>query len=260
MLTEAVEVNEKGVPDPANLPIPGAIDFAATEAPPTEAPPPGSISRGGRLYDSWWTEARLDEPTDDMPVWSRQDMNTRTGADTWRCKECHGWDYRGAEGAYGSGSHFTGFPGVFDAQTKSFDELVAVLAGDVDPEHDFSVMSEAEFTDLVSFLQAGLIDLASLIDAETQGAIDADTRHGEELYASGCAACHGADGSALNFGSEDEPEYVGTLAVDNPWEFIHKVRVGQPGVAMPAAVDAGWSLEDLVDLLSYAQTLPIEAP
>jgi thiosulfate dehydrogenase len=53
---------------------------------------------------------------------------------------------------------------------------------------------------------------------------------------------------------------VGTLAADNPWEFIHKVRVGQPGVAMPAAVDSGWSSQDLVDLLSYAQTLPTEAP
>jgi len=265
LLTEAVEVNEKGVPDPNNLPIPGAIDFAATEsvateAPPIEAPPPGSVSRGGRLYDNWWTEAGLDEPTGDMPMWARQDSNTRTGADTWRCKECHGWDYRGAEGAYDSGSHFTGFPGVFDAQTKPFDELMALLTGDVDPEHDFSVVGESEFTDLVSFLQAGLIDLTPLVDAETKAAVGGDAGHGEELYASSCAACHGADGSALNFGSEDEPEYVGTLAADNPWEFIHKVRVGQPGVAMPAAVDSGWSSQDLVDLLSYAQTLPTEAP
>jgi mono/diheme cytochrome c family protein len=263
LLTKAVEVNEKGVPDPSNLPIPGAIKFGATEPVTetvTEPLPPGSVSRGGRLYDQWWVEAGLDEPTDSMPIWTRQDSNTRTGGDTWRCKECHGWDYKGVEGAYGSGSHLTGFPGVFDAQTKSFDELAAVLMGDVDPEHDFSIMDEAELTDLVSFLQAGLIDVTPLIDAETLGTIGGEAGHGEELYASGCAPCHGADGRNMNFGSEDEPEYVGTLAADNPWELIHKVRFGQPGIAMPAAVDSGWSLQDLVDLLTYAQTLPTEVP
>jgi mono/diheme cytochrome c family protein len=260
LLTQAVEVNEKGVPDPNNLPIPGAIRTGVGGTPPAEAPPPGSVSRGGRLYDNWWTEAKLDEPTDDMPVWARQDSNTRSGADSWRCKECHGWDYLGAEGAYGTGSHFTGFPGVFDAQAKPFDELVAPLTGGVDPEHDFSVLSESDLTDLVSFLRTGLIDVAPLIDAETKAAIGGDGGQGEELYASACAACHGTDGRTLNFGSEDEPEFLGTLAADNPWEFMHKVRFGQPGVAMPAAVDAGWSVQDLVDLLTYAQTLPIEAP
>ena len=36
----------------------------------------------------------------------------RAGADTWRCKECHGWDYAGKDGAYGSGDHRTGIVGV----------------------------------------------------------------------------------------------------------------------------------------------------
>ncbi|MDK1024073.1 MAG: hypothetical protein QGD92_07565 [Gammaproteobacteria bacterium] len=40
-----------------------------------------SITRGGRLYDNW-------------------------------CKECHAWDYRGVEGAYGSGEHYTGIKGI----------------------------------------------------------------------------------------------------------------------------------------------------
>ncbi|NIN67785.1 MAG: hypothetical protein GTO63_24380, partial [Anaerolineae bacterium] len=62
----------------------------------------------------------------------------------------------------------------------------------------------------------------------------------------------------VNFGDEDEPEYVGTIATDNPQEFLHKVRFGQPGInpAMPAAVDLGWSVQDVVDVLAYAQTLP----
>ena len=82
--------------------------------------------------------------------------------------------------------------------------------------------------------------------------------HGEELYASSCAACHGSDGKALNFGDEQEPEYTGTLANDNPWEFLHKVRFGHPGTEMPSAVENGWTTEDAMDVLGYSQTLPTE--
>jgi len=75
-----------------------------------------------------------------------------------------------------------------------------------------------------------------------------------------CTTCHGADGRLLNFGDATEPEYVGTIAGDNTWEFIHKVRLGQPGTPMPAAIDSGWSLEDVIDLLTFAQTLSAGAP
>jgi len=63
------------------------------------------VSRGGQLYDEWWKVTGAEAPTSSHPVWATQSTNTRTGEDTWRCKECHGWDYLGAEGAYGSGSH-----------------------------------------------------------------------------------------------------------------------------------------------------------
>jgi len=87
--------------------------------PPTEVPQPteviisGSASEGGRLYDKWWKEAEIDEPTGDQPQWATQSTNTRSGPDTWRCKECHGWDYKGVDGAYSSGSHRTGIAGIF---------------------------------------------------------------------------------------------------------------------------------------------------
>lgn len=226
---------------------------------PTEAPPPGSVSRGGRLYDNWWSEAGLDTPTGDQPLWASQSTNTRSGADTWRCKECHGWDYKGAEGAYGSGSHFTGYAGVLNAASKSFDELVAILTGKSNADHDFSVMGEASVADLASFLKEGVLDVGPYINAETKAGIGGDAAHGLQLFTSACAACHGSDGLLINFGNADEPEYVGTIAVDNPWEFIHKVRLGQPGSAMPAAIDSGWSLEDVIDVLTFAQTLPLEA-
>jgi thiosulfate dehydrogenase len=76
------------------------------------------------------------------------------------------------------------------------------------------------------------------------------------MYANTCAACHGEDGKALNFGDADEPEYIGTLALDNPWEFVHKAAFGQPGEPMPSAIGLGWSLEQLAGLIAYAQSLP----
>ncbi|MEE8170240.1 MAG: hypothetical protein V3T70_06810 [Phycisphaerae bacterium] len=71
--------------------------------------------RGGLPYDKYWAVTGGAEPTTDHPLWaSRPDTtsNTRTGADTWRCKECHGWDYKGVSGGYASGSHRTGIAGI----------------------------------------------------------------------------------------------------------------------------------------------------
>ncbi len=73
-----------------------------------------------------------------------------------------------------------------------------------------------------------------------------------------CAACHGPDGKQRNFGKPDEPEFVGTVAKENPWEFLHKVRAGHPGSnpPMPAGLEVGWSVQDLLDILAHSQTLP----
>ena len=90
-----------------------------------------SVARGGLLYDMWWTVVPgASEPKSDHPLWSLQTTNKRSGSVSWRCKECHGWDYRGKEGAYGSGSRYTGFMGVWDAaQNKSAEQLATILRG-----------------------------------------------------------------------------------------------------------------------------------
>ncbi|MDO8568928.1 MAG: hypothetical protein Q7R57_09500, partial [Dehalococcoidales bacterium] len=66
-------------------------------------------------------------------------------------------------------------------------------------------------------------------------------------------ACHGADGKLILFDGKDS---LGFLANDNPWEVLHKIRLGQPGAPMPAGVTSGWSVQDAVDVLGYSQTLP----
>jgi thiosulfate dehydrogenase len=224
-----------------------------------QAPSPASIAAGGRLYDKWWKAAPgVKEPAGDQPMWALQATNKRKGDTTWRCKECHGWDYRGKDGAYGSGSRRTGFPGVLAARAKSVDQLKTILKGSADPRHDFSsLMDDTALGHLANFLKHGLVDLTPAIDPKTKRPVKAAETRGKELSAM-CAGCHGDDGKTLNFGTPEKPEYVGTVARENPWEFVHKVRFGQPGAdpPMPTGLEAGWSLQDVLDVLAYSQSLP----
>ena len=212
------------------------------------------LSGGGQLYDKWWAVLGLDAPEDDHPLWSTQTTNERSGADTWRCKECHGWDYMGADGAYGSGSHSTGFPGVLNT---SEDELLAWLDGSQNPDHDFSAfMEEFALNALVTFMADELADITPFVNADKS--VTGDPVNGSDLFEGTCSACHGVDGKKINFADPDDPEYIGTVAAGNPWEFFHKASFGQPDAPMPASVALGWAMEEIADLLAYAQTLPTE--
>jgi thiosulfate dehydrogenase len=205
--------------------------------------------------------AQVAPPTENSPLWANQTTNIRTGSDTWRCKECHGWDYKGKDGAYSSGSHFTGFPGVSGAATtKTTSELKAILKGSANTNHNFSAyLNDNQISALSVFLKEGaVIDETQYIDYITRKPTVANTAKGEQLYGSLCAIWHGADGKIRNFGSVETPEYVGTIAFGNPWEFFHKVRFGNPGTAMPNGIEKQWSIQDMMDILSHSQTLPLK--
>lgn len=228
VLGVALDINDKGVPNPDST----------------------TLSTGGKLYDKWWKVATdATEPTVDNALWSTQDTNTRSGSTSWRCKECHGWDYKGSEGAYSSGSHYTGFAGVYNAISSSVAEVVAVLKGETNADHDFSAeMNDDDLTLLAEFItQGGVIDVSQHINAD-KTVNDGDIVNGMALFDATCAVCHGTDGAALGHA-------IGELSNDNPWETLHKIRFGQPATAMPAAVDNDWSLKDMVDVLAYLQTL-----
>ncbi|MHC4611741.1 MAG: c-type cytochrome, partial [Planctomycetota bacterium] len=210
-------------------------------------------ARGGALYDKWWAVADVDAPTDDHPFWATQDTNTRTGADTWRCKECHGWDYKGVDGAYGSGSHMTGFAGIFGT-TLSAQEVFDKIKDD----HGLGTagLSDADVWDLAKFVLEGQIDTDDILDG---AGFTGSAAAGQPTYDSTCAACHGPDGLTPPPGHPEFDEYPGLLADENPWEVQHKIRFGQPGTAMPAQAGI-LSVEQVGDLGAYLQTLPVGQP
>ncbi len=221
------------------------------------------ISRGGQLYDNWWkTLPDADKPTDDQPLWKTQNNNKRNGYSTYRCKECHGWDYRGKDGAYSKGSHYTGFTGIYEATRKmSIADFEAVLRGETNKDHDFTeYITDEDISDLALFQKHGTIDLMKLVNTDAS-LIGGNAAEGQSFFSQNCMTeCHGPQGTSINFGDEEKPEFIATVAKKNPWEFIHKVRAGQPGTRMSAGIINNWSEDDILNVLAYAQTLPAELP
>ncbi len=218
-----------------------------------QSPVADEITSGALMYDKWYAALSQPAPAGNMPLWSAQTTNTRSGPDTWRCAECHGWDYKGKDGAYGSGSHYTGFPGVFGTTA----DVVIALKGATDPGHDFSAyLDDASLNQLAAFIQNGLIDDSQYIDTVTLKTKGGDTTAGKTLYDGSCASCHGADGAKIIFRTEGINESLGAVANRDPYRFLHRTRFGVAGTEMPIGRDLGWTPKEGVDVLAYVQTLP----
>lgn len=212
---------------------------------------------GGRLYDNWMAELDLPPPDGDQPLWADQTSNTRSGRITWRCKECHGWDYKGAQGAYGPAAlRYTGFPGVNGVVGNSLEQITAWLDGTNNPNHNFlAITNPAAVEDLAAFLLTMQIDTSLVADPQT-GAAYGDEQSGAILYANHCADCHGSTGRSINFEAAGSPVYLGDVALIDPWRTVHKIRFGIPGSGKIAAEEEGWSLREVADVLAFMQSFP----
>lgn len=213
------------------------------------------IAEGGRIYDKWWAEYGLKEPSSTHP--SYPSAGKKKGAATWRCKECHGWDYRGRQGVYGKGSHFTGIGGI-DAYAGRDPAMIVNILKDRIHRYD-EVMLDYGLMRVAMFVSRGQVDISQHLNMKTNK-VKGDIRRGEQIFNKTCKECHGRDGRARNFKDDKNPEYIGTVANKNPWEAIHKLRNGHPGAfvmgePMPN-MNEEISFDDQINLLSYLQTLP----
>jgi tetratricopeptide (TPR) repeat protein/cytochrome c553 len=202
--------------------------------------------RGGRLWDCWWLEAGLSPPKGTPPL-----AETTTGPESFRCVTCHGWNAAALQRSTRT-----------DAQILDRLRLPASRGG-----HDLKALglTEQDLGDLVAFLRGGTTNPALYVT--TDGRFRGDLEQGRSHFERGrnglmqCAACHGPDGTWLNFGSPDEPVGIGTIATETPEAFIHKVRFGQPGSVMPGWLASGGSAQDIADLGAFAQhVLPLARP
>jgi thiosulfate dehydrogenase len=208
------------------------------------------IARGGQLYDDWAKVLGKELPKETHPAYPAS--GKQKGGGTWRCKECHGWDYKGADGAYAKGSHQTGIKGL-RAMVGADPKAILKIMTDNTHRYTEAMISRSEMEKLAVFVSLGQIDMDLHVDRVTRKS-RGDAGRGAPVYQTICAVCHGFEGKNMNFGKPDDPEYVGTVARQNPWEFIHKARFGQPGIPMISLI----TLPDatIADLLALTQTLP----
>lgn len=211
-----------------------------------------TLAAGGRIYDNWWEALDRDPPEGTNPAYPASGQ--QTGEVTWRCKECHGWDYLGAEGIYRQGSHFTGIQGVMGAQGRPVEALLRTLR---DQNHPYTteMITDEEMQRVALFINRGLVDMRSFIDMETRQVNAGDADRGREIFQTTCAACHGFDGRALDWGVGQEHNFVGTEAASLPDEVFNKISNAHPGAAMINM--RAFSVEDRINLMAYIATLPV---
>jgi thiosulfate dehydrogenase len=217
---------------------------------PAEPSEAWTLAKGARLYDNWNSSLDADEPKETHPAWPASNTKKK-GKVTWRCKSCHGWDLAGKDGAYSKGSYKTGILGVRAFADKDPADIHKIM---MDETHGFThdMIPQDDMLRLATFVSKGQIDMSQYIKADK--AVIGNADRGKPIFQNVCAACHGFDGRALNWGDDDDPGYVGTEAQGNPWETLHKIRAGHPGVEMPALI--AFPIQDQVDLLKYTQSLP----
>lgn len=224
-----------------------AVSVGAVATAAFAEPDQGSIARGGKLYDKWYKVVKAEVPAESHPLYpASNEKYANDPKSNWRCKECHGWDGMGADGAYKSGSHATGIKGINGMAGADPAAIVAVLTS---AEHGYGdKLSEENLNDLANFVAYGSVDWSLYINEDKS--MKGDATKGAQVYGTICANCHGADGK-----EPKEMPPLGSL-MGNPWEVMQKVLNGQPAEVMPAlrAIDH----QVAADILAHIATLPQE--
>lgn len=237
----------------------GCSDDKTTTPTTPKAYDDANLSKGGIMYDKFWsTEAGFSQADPNLATFNAK-------ADFFRCKQCHGWDLRGAGGSYINRAARTTRPNVSAlnlyqiAKTKSAQELfdaMKLTANRRDVTHDLAtydpatnstigdqmpnytqILTDAQIWDIVKFLKEGAFDVAQLYDATYTGTYptgtatyanvgrDGNAANGTTYYNANCVGCHGTDGKLVLL----ENQTLGAFTRSKPYEVQHKVKYGQLG-------------------------------
>jgi len=214
------------------------------------------LVHGGKLYDNWL--AFVPAPRRQQLALVRQTHPSypkhgpKKGLTTWRCKECHGWDYRGKKIGDDQGNHTVTIIGIQRLIGADPAEVLAILRNPVH-SYDQAMITDRDAEALAQFVVSGQHDFSASIDSAT-GSAQGEANKGAPFFQTLCAVCHGLDGRKIDFDPKEEVEYLGHVARENPYEFLHKIRFGQPGQIMIAL--SALTTQQQLDLLAFAQTLP----
>ena len=208
--------------------------FGSTSAGLAAAAEEDSIVRGGRLYDNWSSETKERPPNEPHPALGAKRGGV-SAADSWRCRECHGSDYKGNHGMVG----IRGRQGTAPA---------AILAVLKDATHRYEgLMRERDLADIASFVSTGQIDMQAAIESGRR--LKTGVISSEKTYGTICASCHGLDGRRLR-----TLQPLGDVARRRPYEALHVLFNGHPGGEMPALRALG--ADAAARILVFLQTLP----
>jgi mono/diheme cytochrome c family protein len=203
-----------------------------------------SVANGGRLYDDWQVHTGGQRQAIAHPAYPAKGYYVNSANETWRCKECHGWDYKGNQGQYAKGNHFTGITGIQAMTGADPDKTMAVLRG---TSHHFgAVLRHRDLQDLANFVSYGQIDMDTVIDLKT-GLTRGDATKGQTHYRSMCAGCHGVDGYFV------AKRHLGKVSRGDPWHSLHNMLNGHPDDTMPALRELDPNVAK--DILAHIQTL-----
>jgi thiosulfate dehydrogenase len=231
----------------ATLATAGLVAFAV--ATPVQAEEDSAMARGGKLYDKWYKVIGVDAPKKSHPSYPADKKYAKKAKDNWRCKECHGWDYKGVNGAYASGKHSTGIKGIDGMFGADPEKIEAILK---DSTHGYAdKLEQDDFQDLALFVSKGQVDMSKYIDYASKSAKGGNAAQGAAYFNTICVGCHKKDGSY----PKDMGKTLGAQ-MGNPQEVMHKILNGQPDEKMPAlrALDR----QVVLDLLAHIKTLPKE--
>jgi cytochrome c553 len=220
--------------------------FPALAPTPADAEELSAIARGGRLYDNWWRELDERPPADRHVSYPIGSSAANDAPRSWRCVECHGFDYRGGAGQSGKGERYTGIKGITGFAGSEPAKVLAVLR---DRNHRYGeVMDNQDLDDLALFVARGQSPLMARLD-ETTGRVTADPKPAAPIYLTVCASCHGVDGQAM---ANIPP--LGDLARNDAWQTLHNILNGHAGGSMPSLRALDDSM--ILSTLAFLQTLP----